>query len=174
MGAVDPGSSDRDRSALARSDRRPSGSWDTYQRRSSARPPRGSRPPGGSGPEPLAVFRQEHPVLVVAPSAADLQVALAVSLFEEPGAPNQVDRTEVGWLDARLDPVQSQIRERVVQDQLKALPHVTSTGERNERVVAEVRASGMTVEDLPQPEIAGDLAVARPKHQQGLAGRRAA
>ena len=52
----------------------------------------------------------DRPALVVAPAAADLQVARRESLELEPAALGQCDRRRVAGLDVRLEPVQAELR----------------------------------------------------------------
>ena len=71
----------------------------------------------------IALVDRERVALVVAPLAADQQVARRVALEAEAGAARQRDRGRVAGLDVRLDPVQRERAERVVEHLLEAGAH---------------------------------------------------
>ena len=96
--------------------------------------------------------------LVVAPLAADQQVARREALQAEPGAAGQRDRGGVAGLDVRLDAVQAERAEGVVEDLLERLAHQPLAGVALVGVVAEVGGLERAADDLGDREHAGDRA----------------
>ena len=97
--------------------------------------------------------------LVVAPLAADQQVARREALQAEAGAAGERDRGLVAGLDVRLDAVQAERAERVVEDLLERLAHQALAGVALVGVVAEVGGLEGAADDLGDREHARDLAV---------------
>src|SRR4029078_10412616 len=88
------------------------------------------------------------PALVVAPAAADLQVARREALPREAARPGERERRRVGGLDVGLQTVQLQRAERVAHGRAQSFAHQTLSLEPGERVVAEVRAAECAKNDL--------------------------
>lgn len=107
----------------------------------------------------MPILDGERPLLVIAPATPDLQIAPCEPLLAEARAAYQRDRSCVPGLDARLDPVEVQVAERVTEHELQPFPHVPVAGEGLERVVAEVCVAELPVEDLAESEVADDRAV---------------
>ena len=99
--------------------------------------------------------------LVVAPLAADQQVARREALQPEARAAGQRDRRCVAGLDVRLDAVQAQRAEGVVEHLLERLAHQALAGVLLVRVVAQVGGLERAADDLGDREDAGDLAACR-------------
>ena len=97
--------------------------------------------------------------LVIAPLAADQQVARGEALEPEPRAARQRDRRRVAGLDVGLDPMQAERPERMVEDLLERLAHQALPGVALVRVVAEVGGLERAADDLGDREHAGDRAV---------------
>jgi hypothetical protein len=95
---------------------------------------------------------------VVAPLAADQQVARRVALEAEAGPARQRDRGRVAGLDVRLDPVQRERAEGVVEHQLETGPHHPLARVAGGAVVAEERRLERAAHDLGDVEDARDAA----------------
>src|SRR6185437_10056361 len=86
------------------------------------------------------VLPRDRPALVVAPAAADLQIARRVALVAKARALHEELRALVVRLDVRLQAVEPQAAEAVPHHELQPFRHQPRAGRRRERVVAEVRA----------------------------------
>jgi hypothetical protein len=104
--------------------------------------------------------------LVVAPLAADQQVAGREALQAEAATAGQRDRRLVAGLDVRLHAVQAEGAEGVVEDLLERLAHQALAGVALMGVVAEVRRLERAADDLRDREHARDLAGVRPAGEQ--------
>ena len=100
-------------------------------------------------------------MLVVAPAAADLQIAAREPLVAKPEAPDERDRAAVRGLDVRFDAVQLEIPERTCQHELETRAHQPLTRVRRERVVAEIGGLERVAHDLVEVDHAGELAAGR-------------
>ncbi len=119
--------------ARAGSPRSPSRSRSSRSRSWSRRSRRTSRPSLSSacsspGRRLRALVDRQRVALVVAPLAADQQVARRVALEAEAGAAGERDRGGVAGLDVRLDAVERERAERVVEDVLEPAPHQALVG----------------------------------------------
>ena len=97
--------------------------------------------------------------LVVAPLAADQQVARGEALHAEAAASGERDRRDVAGLDVGLQAVQRQRPERMVEHLLERLAHEPLAGVASARVVAQVRRLERAADDLGDREHAGDRPV---------------
>src|SRR5262249_5699028 len=116
------------------------------------------------------VLARDRPALVVAPAAADLQVARRVALVAEACPLDEALRPFVVGLDVRLEPAQLQLSERVAQDELEAFRHQSLAGRGGERVVAEVRALEEAARDLADVVDARQRAVAATTDEEAALG----
>src|SRR3954452_9326084 len=119
-----------------------------------------------SAPGPL--LGEDRPALVVAPAPVDLQVARREALEPEARPLGQRDRRLVVGLDVRLDPVQPECSESVLEHELDPLAHVAKPGIRRPDGVTEIRVQERPAEDLAEVEEAEDPAVAAPAEQEEL------
>jgi hypothetical protein len=96
---------------------------------------------------------------VIAPAAADLEIALGEALANEPAAAGERDRREIARLDVRLEAVQSKLAKGPPQDEQHAVGHVTQPRVGGHAVVAQERALERPPDDLAEGELADDRAV---------------
>ena len=118
-------------------------------------------PRGGSARALLSrpLVGGDRVALVVAPLAADQQVARGEALEPEAGAAGERDRRLVAGLDVGLQPVQGERPEGVVEHLLHRLAHQPLARVALVRVVAEVGGLEGAADDLRDREHAGDLAL---------------
>src|SRR5688500_15188672 len=83
----------------------------------------------------LPVFAQDGPAFVVAPAAADLEVAGREALALEAGAADEGEGGGVVGLDVGLDAVELEALEGVAEDEPHPGRHVAAPGGRAARVV---------------------------------------
>jgi hypothetical protein len=105
---------------------------------------------------------------VVAPAAADLEVARREALELEAAAARERDRRRVARLDVRLEPVQVELRERMPQNQPEPLGHVAAAGVGGDRAVAQERTLQPAADDLADVREADDRRVLTPADEQRL------
>src|SRR6202034_3759164 len=125
------------------------------------------------------VLGEQRPALMVAPFAADLQVAAGEALPFEAEALDQPDRAGVAGLDVRLDPVQAKLAEHRPEHRPQAPRHQALPGVRGKGAVAEgsrLQAAANDVVDVhhtdqaaagPVPDQVAGLVVARDPFQVG-------
>src|ERR1700683_2834168 len=83
---------------------------------------------------------EDGPALVVAPAAADLQVAGGEAFAPEAGGPGERERGLVAGLDVRLETVQPHDHKRMPQRKVDPLSHVSLPRVALPHGVSEVRA----------------------------------
>lgn len=105
------------------------------------------------------ILHGDRPMLVISPPTPDLQVAQREPFPTEAGPTHQRDGPLVAGLDARLNAMQPQVSEGVLEDELEPFAHESLPGERLERVVAEDGVSERPVDDLAESEVAHDRTV---------------
>src|SRR5690349_13691650 len=96
---------------------------------------------------------------VIAPAAGDLHVTPRVTLTHEADARDERKRAAVRRLHVRLDAMQLQRAEGVIEREHERFAHVAVTDERSERVVADVRALERAADDLGEVDDVGERVV---------------
>jgi len=94
---------------------------------------------------------------MVPPAAADLQVAPRCALEREAETFDEPDRARVRGLDARLEPVQLQLSERLRDHEPQSLVHVSPARVGLERVVAERARAARVADDVVDVHDADEL-----------------
>ena len=108
---------------------------------------------------PVAPVLAEHsPALVVAPVPCHVQVSRGESLEPESEPLNEGSRRAVAGLDVRLEPVQPELAEPVIDREPHGLGHAASSGRALEPVVAERRRPQRAEHDVVQVHHPDELA----------------
>src|SRR3984893_14440962 len=102
---------------------------------------------------------------MAAPGSGEAEVAGRRLLGPEPGPPDEGDRGDVAWLDARPQRLKTEAKEGVAHQELEALGHEALSGEAGMDVVAAVR-SVQHRRDLVEVEDSHDESVGQPAHQE--------
>src|SRR4051812_18669064 len=105
------------------------------------------------------IVGQDRPTFVIAPAAADLQIARREALPAEARLACQCQRALVRRLDVGLDAVQAQLAEREAQCLLHAVAHVPLPGKRPADPVAQIRVLERPADHLGELEEADDRVV---------------
>ena len=108
---------------------------------------------------------------MVAPAAADLQIARREPLATKAAAQRERERATVARLDVGLHTVQPQHLEGVAQREPDSLGHETLPGGAREGVVADEGTLQRAAHDLVQVDDADDRSVVTPADEEALAPR---
>jgi hypothetical protein len=96
--------------------------------------------------------RQEGEAHVVAPLPADSHVAARKAFPHESRAADERERSPIGGLHVRFQPMQPQLLERDAKHELEPFRHVAVAGMRSESVIAKVSAVEEAPHDLADVE----------------------
>src|SRR5438874_3224882 len=114
------------------------------------------------------VVGQNRPALVVAPAAADLEVATRESLAAKAGPSRERDRGAVSGLDVCLDPMEIEVDESVTQHQFEPVAHEPLAGVRLAHRITEVCALERASGDVGQIEESHDRVVVAAAYEHRL------